>query len=247
MTERKTRRLLEPSKLIDVLPVVSGLIIKLNISAEINYSSYVASVSTDAFGNVSGGGTQTSKFESYYFGAGVENISNISKRVQFEIHEMDADNYIVGKSYIWADIEPGTRRRLWLERPNHKSIDFKKWQINTIGIAASPAGGQAEKVPSWEVVSRPKINIYELFSLSKTPLEPKGTGCCGCLVTLVMAFFGLIFLSILLQNNFDIGDALNELFRVVKYEFIKLVNKLEPMGKEFFESILAYIMLILNK
>ncbi len=237
MAERKTRRLLDASKLTGLLPIAPELTITLNISAETNYSSYVESVGTNAFGGISGGGTKTSTFESYYFGFGVENTSNIWKRVQFEIHEVDADNYIVGKSYIWDDIAPGTRRRLWIERSNHKSIDFKKWQINKIGVASTPEGGKSAKVPDFDVESSPKISIYELFSLSKKPLEPKRMGCCGCLVILVIGAFLLMIFALMIVHNFDMEVVLNDL----KSDLIRLVNWVGPIGNRLFKAALDSI------
>lgn len=241
MSERRTKRLLDSSKLKDILPIISGLTITLNISAQLNHYSYTESVRTNSAGGISGGGTRSSTYESYYFGFGIDNTSNISKRVQFEVHEVDADNYIVGKSYVWDDIAPGTRRRLWLERANPKSVDFKKWQIYKIGVANTPEGGKHAKVPAFDAESTPKISVYELFSLSKKPLEPKSTGCCGCLVTLVLGFFGLVFFGALVKHDFAIGIALDEFFKVLKIEFIGLLSKIEPMGKKLLDAVLGFI------
>lgn len=87
-------------------------IINFFVLRSVHFSSYVAPVSTDTSGNVSGGGTSVLAFNLYSIGIGVENLCSRRLRFVMSLKEVTQDRYTSGTRKIWSDIDPGERQRL---------------------------------------------------------------------------------------------------------------------------------------
>ncbi|PLK42073.1 hypothetical protein [Emticicia sp. TH156] len=186
----------------DLLPKDGRLIIEhLCIGSRKEYYSYTESIRTSSTGDVSGGGTRTNSYLVFDFGFAVSNISSISMRIQFTIIEVDKDGYTVNNPrYIWDDIAPGEKRRLWanLYVADSNVSKFKQYLIKEIGVGPTPSNGKNGFV-TWSAMTTPNKSIFSIFNLFMIyKLFTSRLSRFGCLIIICAA---LAYMLLLLFRN----------------------------------------------
>jgi hypothetical protein len=171
MSEKKIERAVDAASFKALLPQDSRLkIARLNLGVEVHYYTYISSVSGAPGGSVSGGGTAGGSYRTYDFGYDVENVSDISMRVQFTTAKMSKDGYSLEKRHSWVDVIPGEKSRVWSGLSLKPGHDFKSQIISEIGIGPTPPVG-AKGVVTWSEKTSPNKSLYEVFGLEKAALR----------------------------------------------------------------------------
>jgi hypothetical protein len=144
----------------------------LCLGGEKRYSSYTASIVTIAPGQVSGGGTQTGVTVCFDFGWAVHNRSAQTIRFQVGLATMDRDGYLLNTNYVWHDLAPGEKQRMWAGLSVTENAEFKKYVLKDIGFGPAPAtrGGTAQ----FSKKTEPGVTLYDAFRLGRSPLVHGG-------------------------------------------------------------------------
>lgn len=181
----------------NLVPHDAAMVVEhLCLGEKTEYYSYTASVSTDASGNVSGGGTQTGSYVVFEFGLAVHNTGAVSNRFQVSIAVIDNDQYVVGNRNIRCDVAPGEKRRIWTNVSARKNSDFSQYILKEIGFGPTPTEPKA--VAQHTAKTAPNLSIYDAFGLAQAPLEMgsprRGSGSGGCL--LIVAGLFMLFVAL---------------------------------------------------
>lgn len=116
---------------------------------------------------VNNGNTKNTQYWTYDFGIGVTNRSNRDMRIQMTLEVQGEDEYSSKKIYVWDDISPNSKKRIWSNFSYESLNPYRKILIKQIGIGSTPPEGKNGK-STWSSTSNPNKNLFELLQLSGT-------------------------------------------------------------------------------
>lgn len=118
------------------------------------------------------GDTKTTRHYYYDIGFDVSNRSSYPMRIQFTLDSKGQDEYTNQTKYIWDDIPPNSKKRLWSNVNYYKIKNYKGVTLSHIGMGPTPPGGKSEKA-KWNQECTPQANVYDALDLGSVTTMAK--------------------------------------------------------------------------
>jgi len=153
---------------------------------------------------VSGGGQGMGSYMTYDFGCAVHNRSKVTMRFQVALSEVDSQGYVTNNVYMWEDVSPGEKRRVWAGLSCREGSTLGRWLVKEVGFG--PVTGNPRDRVHFPAATSPNVPLSKVFGFARAPLASAKVGAFAALTGSGLTLVGLG--SILLAALFGVLTSL---------------------------------------